>query len=498
MDLPAPTGPAMPTISPPRTESDTFDKIRFPPKDLFMFISSIMQGVLKHARGATRHVIAKLYLRSTYTTIMYVMTVVMAILSVIFVFTLPDPLRPKTSIGAMNMLAIAALIITLFAKGKRTVFLEKKRWEAIHYAVTAYAIAVLLSLLFTPTIQDSTPLRLLFSGVIMFWLSQEITPTERYKKLFIHILGGVALCIALLSLLQVAAPGLMNSIAEKYLRGRAAYGITIEFSRGRLLHWGVLVFIFPFFYSSSLLLDWKARVWTLLYVVGGYAAMLGSMIISNFRGAFLVFIGATIAYVLYARHVGYITAKKIYYIAGLFVVALIFGLIIARSVLGYNLLDRFLLRDSYRDVTETLGRITLFDQALTVFQSYPFFGAGYGNYYSVVWPFPHMQYFSIFDQFEPYPVPIAAHNEFYTVLAETGIVGFLSFLLVVCLIGTRLYKLMFMSRLSDIDKLFALTLGTSYGTIATYIWFENMYPQNIVYLLLMGAMATHWIKSKTS
>lgn len=422
----------------------------------------------------------------------------MAVLSVIFVFTLPDPLRPKTSIGSMSALAIAALVITVLVKGRRVVFLDKRRWEAMHYAVTAYAIAVLLSLLFTQTIQDSTPVRLLFSGVVMFWLSQEIQPTERHKVIFIHILGGVALSIALLSLLQVAVPGLMNSIAETYLRGRAAYGITIEFSRGRLLHWGVLVFIFPFFYSSSLLLNWKARIWTLLYVVGGYAAMLGSMIISNFRGAFLVFIGATIAYALYARRVGYITAKKVYYIAGLFFVALIFGLVIAKGVLGYNLLDRFLLQDSYRDVTETLGRITLFDQALTVFQSYPLFGAGYGNYYSVVWPFPHMQYFSIFDQFEPYPVPIAAHNEFYTVLAETGIVGFLSFLLVICLIGTRLYKLMFVSKLSDVDKLFALTLGTSYLTIATYIWFENMYPQNIAYLLLMGAIVTHWIKPKTS
>ncbi len=463
-----------------------------------MFISSIMQGVLTHVRGATRYVADKLYRRSAYTTTIYAITIVMAILSVVFVFTLPDPIRPKTSIGSMNMLAAIALILTVVIKKRRAMFLQKAQWKAIHYAVVAYTVAVLVSLLYTQTIQDSTPLRILFSGVVMFWVSQEIQPTDRQKAMLIHVLGAVAFCIALLSLLQVAFPDLMNSIASTYLRGRAAYGITVEFNRGRLLHWGVLVFIFPFFYTSSLLLNWRARIWTLLYVATGYAAVLGSMIISNFRGAFLVFIGASFAYGLYAKRLGYITTKRVYYIAGLFVVALIFGLIIAKGVLGYNLLDRFLLQNSNRDVAETLGRITLFDQALTVFQSYPLFGAGYGNYYSVVWPFPHMQYFSIFDQFETYPVPIAAHNEFYTVLAETGMFGFLSFLFVICLIGTRLYALMFTQRLSHIDTLFTLTLGVSYMTIATYIWFENMYPQNIVYLLVMGAIATRWIKPRVS
>lgn len=415
-------------------------------------------------------------------------------LSVLFVFTLPEPIRPNTSIGMMNMLAIIALVITLLVKGRRASVLAISHWGPLQVSVMGYMAAVLVSLLLAETIRDGAPFRLLFSGVVIFWVLPEIRPTEKQKKLFIHVLGAVAVGIALLSFLQVIFPEIMNSFADIFLRGRHAYGITIEFNRGRLLHWGALIFIFPFFYSSTLLLPWRSRFWTTLYIFAGYSLLMGSMVMANFRGEFLVYGLVSFIYMFLTRRSGYISKKKLLYLVLIAIVMITTGLIAAKLVLGYNLLDRFLLSNLNRDVTETMGRITLYRQAITVFLASPIVGVGYGNYYSVVWPFPIMQYYNFFDQLMSIPVPIASHNEFFTVLAETGALGFIGFLLVLFFIGKRIYILLFRSmKLDGTDAIFSLTVGASYLSLIIYIWFENIYPQNIVYILVMGGIITHWI-----
>lgn len=417
----------------------------------------------------------------------------LTIVSVLFVFTLPEPIRPRTSIGLMISLAAGGIMLMALVRGRKQSWMRRQTWEPLHYAVLSYLTAVLLSLVFTRTIQDTTPLKLLLSGVALFLMAGELRPTDRHKQLLIHSMGAVAVIIATLGWLQIAFPDIMNMIAEVFLHGRKAYGITIEFNRGRLLHWGALIFIFPFFYVSTLMASWKSGFWTTMYIVYGYAAIFTVMAVSNFRWLFVVFLAVSFGFGLYAQKAKLMSAKKLYYIGLAVAIAFVAGMIVARFAFGYNLLDRFLFRDAHRDITESLGRVTLYNQALTVFQAYPVFGAGYGNYFSVVWPFPHMQYFSVFDQFEPVPVPIAAHNEFYTVLAETGILGFMSYLLMVYLIGKRLFLLVFKTTIHSLDRILALTLGASYAAIFLYIMFENMYPQNIAYLLFIGAVAHKWI-----
>ncbi len=424
---------------------------------------------------------------------MYGATLALTTLSILFVFTLPSPLHPRTSIGLMMLIGFGGLVLMVSIRGKRLLWLSRRSWEPVHYALLGYVTAVLLSLAFTKTAQDTTPLKLLLSGVALFLMAGELRPAVRQKRIGIHCLGALAVGIATLGWLQTMFPDAMNLIAKDFLRGRSAYGIAIEFNRGRLLHWGALIFIFPFFYASTMLLPWRSRLWTTLYIAYGYVAIFAVMAVSNFRWLFLVFLAVSAGYFLYIYRNKLLPAKKIYYIALSGVLTFFLGVTVAHFVFGYNLLDRFLLKDAHRDITESLGRVTLYNQALTVFQAYPIFGAGFGNYFSVVWPFPHMQYYSGFDQFEPFPVPIAAHNEFFTVLAETGALGLLSYLVLVYFIGKRLYFLIFRFSLNFLDRIFALTLGSAYGAIVLFILFENMYPQNLAYLLFIGITAHRWI-----
>lgn len=423
---------------------------------------------------------------------MYSLVFITAMLSVSFVFVLPQPIRPHTSIGLIGGISLFSLAFLMVQKEKRKEFFSVTAWKHIDYLVVLYVVAVLLSLIFTTTIQDTTPIKLLFSGVIMYFLSNTLRPTEMQKRVLIHVFGVLAVGIASLGVLQVIVPNIMNPLAEKFLRGSNAYGITIEFERGRLLHWGSLIFIFTFFYTSALLLHWNKRIWTTLYVLYGFVVICFVMVMGNFRWTFLVFAVVSFLYGLAVYRIRLLSPKRVFYIVATSIVMIMIGMFFARMIFGYNLLDRFLFKDGHRDFVESMGRVTLYNQALTVFQSYPLFGAGYGNYYFVVWPFPHMKYYSIFDQYEPTPVPIAAHNEFYTVLAETGILGLFSYILLIYFIGKRLYVLIH-RRLQPIDMLLAVSLGTSYLAIILYVLFENMYPQNIIYVLLMGSIAYRWI-----
>lgn len=495
MDFPAPFGPVTPIISPARKESDTFDKMCFPPRDVLTAVRVTMKDLYEKLLSSTSYIVDRLYIRKYYGTIIYFLVLSAAALSVSFVFSLPEPIRPKTSIGLMNATVLAAVFISVFVKGRRMPLLTVANWNSLDFSVIGYFGAVALSLFLANRIDDSTPFRLLLSGVLLHFLLSETQPTEQQKKYLIHFFGGLGLLFALLSVLQAALPDVMNSVADIFLHGRFAYGITVEFNRGRLLHWGSLIFVFPFFYASALLIKWKDRIWQTLYVFGGFITLLGAVVMSNFRGEFLIFLFISFLYLVAALYFKYITRTKVYYLFLFSILTAVFGLMFAKTILGYNLLERFFFANPYRDVTETLGRITLYDQALTIFLAAPITGVGYGNYYSVVWPFPILQYFSVFDQLSPLPVPIASHNEFYTALAETGVLGFTGFLFILYFIGKQSTTI-FMKTISSAstDGLLSLTVIASYLSIIIYIWFENIYPQNIVYILLLGGIVTHWIK----
>jgi putative inorganic carbon (HCO3(-)) transporter len=67
---------------------------------------------------------------------------------------------------------------------------------------------------------------------------------------------------------------------------------------------------------------------------------------------------------------------------------------------------------------DDLGRLDLWQTAATLFLDHPLLGVGYGNYRS------------LFSDFVPGAVPgtVDAHNLYLQLLAETGLVGFLSFM----------------------------------------------------------------------
>lgn len=442
-----------------------------------------------------------LYRTQRYKTIfswVFMITLLLLIaLSVLMVFSFPSFIKPKSSVGMMNVLTLVLCVMSvpsLLRKIKQTNLYYGSLMDVL---VIVFYIANLVSLLNAPRTQDMTPFRLLSSGILIYFSLRLWEPDQNQKIFFIHCLGLLTVIIASVSILQGLFPSLLNSVAERYFGGRSAYGLDLEFERGRLLHWGSIILTFPFYWVSILLLKPINSFKKYAYILLGTSMVLLAFIMSNFRWTVMVFLIISILFAKVLYYFNFLSKKSIVRIILLSLIVTFVGLYLAKSLLGYNLVERFLLVNKVRDIDDTLGRTMLFNQALNVFFSSPLIGVGTGNYYSLVSPFQHLSYFSIFDQFKLLLVPVASHNELLTILAETGVMGFLSWLLIMYVAVKKMILFIINSCIfSTVDTLLLFASALSFGSYILYTLFENIFPQNIIYIVVLIGICDTWIKPK--
>jgi O-antigen ligase len=415
-------------------------------------------------------------------------------LSILNVFSFPFGIKPKTSIGWLNLFTVfyAALIYLFqFPRPKRIVPDRK----AIDYVVLFYYIANVVSLLVAHQISDDTNIRLLTSAVLFYFSLRNWCPTDTQKSFLLHATGIITLCTACFTVMQITFPSVLNMFASTYLQGREAYGLTVEFNRGRLFHWGSIILTFPFFLTSSFIIRLKttAEEWAYKYL--GAGILIFVMIVSNFRWIFIVFIFVSLLVLKMSIKEKILYVKNMRTTAICISSAIVIGLLLAQQVLGYNLVDRFLLKEHQRDVAEGLGRIDLYNTAINVFYSSPIVGSGLGNYYSLVDPHQMNRYFSIFDQYSIFLVPIA--NEMLTNLAESGIFGFLTYMFIVSLTLSQLIRLLRPQSTGAANTPLLYALFGSYVAFILYTLFENIFPQNYVYIFFISAASYTWFEKHT-
>lgn len=474
-----------------------FDRMALLLNRFEIFINCKMGKLLSFIK-TVRHMGALLYRTKRGKTILsqllLVLYVSLILLSILMIVTFPSPIKPKTSVGMINIIVvligcISSPFIYQHIRKRTEVF-----GTPVDLLVIGFYLANIVSLLFSERIQDFTPIRMVTSAMIAYFSLKVFVPNEKQKATIVHWFGIMTIGIAVLSVMQGFFPGLMNPIAAVYFQGREAYGLTIEQTRGRIAPWGSIILLFPFFYSSLYLRRNKIDRGQLVYSVGGFIVLLLAMTLSNFRWTFLVFLIGTVAFIKILRSLEYVSKQQALHVLMMGFVVLAVGLLGARLFLGYNLIDRFLLTNNTRDVSDTLGRLLLYSQALNVFSSAPITGAGVGNYYSLVGAFQISRYFSIFDQFQVFLVPIASHNEFLTVLAETGVIGFLCFFLLMYISFKKsLLTLFHLASLSEVDKMLAVASFLSLVMFLLYTVFENIYPENIVYVFLLVGVIHMWV-----
>lgn len=384
-------------------------------------------------------------------------------------------------------------------------FKKKKLFHRpIDYFMIIYLLSCCFSLFFTSYINNLINLRFCFLGVIMYFSVQLSSITHRQKYIVINGLSALTLLISFISILQLIIPEAMNWFANAYFGSANAQGLSGEvvlgvnqdynglvadFGRGRLLHWGSIVLCFPAFYFSLFLYKKKKTALFYLYAIAGFSALVVSFISSNFRWTAICFLIITL---VVAKIINYFKPFNKKFIIS-FIVFLIllsfFALLFSSIVFGYNLIDRFLLSNVERDINDTVGRLYLYQLALEVFSGAPIFGVGAGNYYEFVQRVENFRYFSIHDQLTYVLTPMAPHNDWLLILAETGLSGFLFFFFIIYSTFKKYWLIFKKNILNETDFVFYLLGFTSMLGFFMYSLFENIYPHNFIYIFTLIGMA---------
>ncbi len=104
---------------------------------------------------------------------------------------------------------------------------------------------------------------------------------------------------------------------------------------------------------------------------------------------------------------------------------------VMREITGYSTVGRLILEDD-ADVTALTVRLGFFGKAIELFKSSPLIGVGLGQY-SLLGDRPYENYYSLFieREIEAELLSVGPHNIFFHLLAETGILGFTAFLILI-------------------------------------------------------------------
>lgn len=424
-------------------------------------------------------------------------------LAVVNVFTLPFNIKPSTSIGLLTCTTACMLLLFVKAVISKRIILRDLNVTILDYLVSLYLLVHASSLIFATTIPNILNLRIVIIATISYFMVRYIRFNQKHLVALIHALGILSVLIASLSVLQLALPGIMNYIAETYFSGYSGYGIVVDFERGRLLHWGNLILIFPFFMGSIVLLrdSYRHKLLIVGYAAIGLAALTAAIISANFRWTAVCFVAGIIIFLRILKIFKYITSRQLYYIGIIFITTSIIGIIASQQVLGYSLIDRILLTKSERDVSQTLGRLFLYSQAIDLVSASPVLGVGSGNYLYNVDPFQNIRRFSIFDQVKIVLLPIASHSELMTALGELGIVGFCVIIGIYLVAYKNLvylitHKPVLQPPTLDLEIVTIICIFLSLLLYFLYGMFENIHPHNIVFILMVVGIQNSWFNVK--
>lgn len=436
------------------------------------------------------------YNKKVVRTTLIILLVIQNTLGIINTFSTLLPVPPRTSIGGMT--GIAAMLIGLVA----WMYIKRlgtfnKSIQLIDYLLLLYIAFQALSLLVAPVVYQLSTFRIVLIAGIQYGIIRFAVFSSKEKKIILAGISVTALIVSLVSVFQVFFRDSAIAIARMLLFGDAAYGVVWELLRGRVPHVGNLTIAAPFFFGSLFYIRQSSTA-RRLFVALSVLLVSFAFFVSNFRWITLSFVFCMGSMIFLLLKFRYIKITDTIGQAGILLIAVIGGLYFASVVSHYNLIDRFLIKNFDRDVTISMGRLYLYQQAIDVFLVSPIVGAGVGNYSYLVEPIIGVDYQSrigsLYSEIDKQP--ISSHNELLTILAEGGLVSFLLFIWINILIFTSLIRRVWTTSIGSQkeEKLFFIMFFISLLAYYLYGMFENTAPNNFIVIFFIYAASITWSK----
>lgn len=198
-------------------------------------------------------------------------------------------------------------------------------------------------------------------------------------------------------------------------------------------------------------------------------------ILTASRGAYLGLAGMVLFFLV-------VMAKRIFTVRNIATISIILGIVLFSSwaFLSYaepQALDEFISRVKLEDINvaeSSVGRLQAYEQALVFWRESPIIGIGVGNYGPKVKNFPDPSTVSGWD---------IVNNEYLEILAETGILGLGSFLLILVLLFWRAAIAYYKTNDLFLRSLVVGMCAALVGILVQYIFFSTLYIMYIWVLI---------------
>ena len=330
----------------------------------------------------------------------------------------------------------AAISLFLLLKKKKVVFPKKTSLVFLAYLLMAF-----FSLLFSVDKQNSFEMLLFYTSSFLIYIFFNNFKNEGKKLIIFEIIFG-SLVFSLYFLASFFFPSLKSLQTTGYQLVKSVFGL-----HNHLGDFFGLAIIYVLSLKNYGLLALSAPPFFLSYSRSSYLALVSALLVS-----------------WWGRRVNY-SKKIIFIIIGLI---LLFGVssLFFQKIPGLENSLKF-FHQTENTITKDLfsGRDSYFGQIKSAFLEKPIFGYGMGNF----------GYLSSKFRQDPGRWTETAHNIFLENLVETGIFGFLSFLLFVFMILKNAKK-------DSLFFLLALYLLINFQTDYTY----KIYSLFILFMMLLG------------
>lgn len=330
---------------------------------------------------------------------------------------LPLP-KPKTTYGLAKVFLLILFLRQIFLLFKKPKLFNKKT-QQIFLPLLFFVTINLFSFLKAYNISAAfQQINFLLTASVLFFLGffhfVQKDQIKRYSNYFLIFTFFVGFLSVLSFFFLGAAQNLWHFLfpkntLERYLN---------DLGRNRLLPYWDLEMITPLVLFFLLFGKKKKRVLALATLFFQGLAIF----FSNTRYRLLTFLFGFVYLFLIKKKRKLLTLLPL-------LLLIPFALFLSKSHFNINLLERFLFQDPGLDLYSLKIRLIYLQETLKIFKKFPLLGIGPGNFpYFITtdWRYIPTGYFWLSSLGEHNVV--SPHNIFLQVLAETGILGFLSFL----------------------------------------------------------------------
>ncbi len=366
-------------------------------------------------------------------------------------------------LGLALFVALIAFVFLINKKNNKSSIDVNLYKSPVVLLLTFYFLVVVVSY-FVAISKSEALYEILKTGlylILFIYLLQFIIPVEKSEEALVSAFVVLGLIISFIGIFQLS-----DAIKEHGFGLKAAYSVLGNFAHKNLFS-QVLYITFAFSLYGIYYFADKRKLLPFITAILNVTIILLLMTRSVWVAMFLSGILVILVYFFILRkHIPFKKLKK-----PLINLSVIFGLSFLVFLLFYVSGDKQEIKQHIAETTQAnkgnaVHRIALWKKSIPIVKSNPIIGVGAGN-----WKVEILKYDVTKNQKQKMIVPRRTHNDYITVVSETGFLGLIAFFGTIFLALIQCFKLIRDSE-NENDKIFSLTLFFIISGYLIYSFFD--------------------------